>query len=147
MPEVDIKNYSNDFRKDFPEDVKAITSVKQLSIWTEYSKEQIVAKLKLFTAEYLNWIIKQKKNIPTNKEHIKIFEGIIEDQEKTYNRLITNIDYLDNNETAFKSFLLANTAMFIQMIISKDESFGKKSKDLIEFVDSKERIYDSLAVF
>ncbi|MHA4809923.1 helicase-related protein [Flavitalea flava] len=147
LPEVDIKNYSNDFRKDFPENVKSITIVKQLSIWTEYSKEQIISKLKLFVGEYLKWIDSQKGNIPTKQEHIPIFESIIANQQKTYDRLLKNINYLNNNDVAYSSFLLANTAMFIQMVISKDAAFGKKAKELVDFAEYNVVDYDSLEYF
>lgn len=147
LPEVDIKNYSNDFRKDFPESIKSITSVKQLSIWTEYSKDKIILKLKLFANEYFKWINSQKSSGPIPKEYLKIFENIIVNQQKSYDRLMKNINYLDANQTAYECFLLANTAMYIQMVISKDEAFGKKNKELSDFENYIDINYDDINYF
>ena len=52
LPEVDIKNYSNAFKEDFPENLKDITELKKLSIWTDLDKSTIIQKLKLFAQEY-----------------------------------------------------------------------------------------------
>src|SRR5690606_21305576 len=60
----------------------------------------------------------------------KPLRTILENQNETYERLIKNIDFLNENETAFKSFLLANTAMYIQMLISNNDLFGKKGVEL-----------------
>ena len=62
----------------------------------------------------------------------KSLNTILEKQNKTYERLIKNIDFLNENEIAFKSFLLSNTAMYIQMLISNKDLFGKKGIELSE---------------
>lgn len=131
LPEVDIKNYSNAFKKDFPENLKDITELKNLSIWTDIDKPTIIQKLKLFAQEYKSWIAKQEK---TNAEdnYKKSLNTILEKQNKTYERLIKNIDFLNENEIAFKSFLLSNTAMYIQMLISNKDLFGKRGIELSE---------------
>ncbi|MFT4073254.1 MAG: helicase-related protein [Dysgonamonadaceae bacterium] len=135
LPEVDIKNYSNAFKDSFPQELKEITELKKLSIWTDLDKSTIIQKLKLFAEEYKNWITTQEQ---TNAEanYKKSLNTILEKQNKTYERLIKNIEFLNKNETAFKSFLLANTAMYIQMLISKKELFGKKGVELFE-IDKK----------
>jgi hypothetical protein len=130
LPEVDIKNYSNDFNKDFPEKLKDITEIKKLSIWTDFHKFEIIEKLKMFASEYNNWIITKQKTVETEPNFQKIFDSIIDKQEKTYQRLIENIDFLNENETAYKSFLLANAAMYIQMLIGDEKCFGKKGVEL-----------------
>ena len=145
LPEVDIKNYSNDFNKDFPERLKDITEIKKISIWTDFSKSEVIEKLKLFANEYNNWIITKQKTVEISKNFQKIFNSIIEKQEKTYQRLIENIEFLNENETAFKSFLLANTAMYIQMLIGNEKYFGKKGIELSE-LDSKYE-YNNLNYF
>jgi len=129
LPEVDIKNYSNKFKDDFPERLKEITQLKKLSIWTDLSKNEIVEKLKLFVDEYQKWIVIQKET-KANSNYQKSLDTIIENQEKTYNRLIRNIEYLNSSDVAYKSFLIANTAMYIQMLISNNEYFGKKEVEL-----------------
>lgn len=131
LPEVDIKNYSNAFKDTFPANLKDITELKKLSIWTDFDKSTIIQKLKLFAKEYKNWITEQEKTTAEDN-YKKPLHTILEKQNKTYERLIKNIDFLNNNETAFKSFLLANTAMYIQMLISNKELFGKKGVELSE---------------
>ena len=70
---------------------------------------------------------------------------IIKKQHYTYDRLLRNIEFLEENELAFKSFLLANTSMYIQMLISNKNVFGKKG---IELEDLKEtHKYDDLEFF
>lgn len=131
LPEVDIKNYSNAFKEDFPENLKDITELKKLSIWTDLDKSTIIQKLKLFAQEYKTWIIEQEKT-NAERDYKKSLSTILEKQNKTYERLIKNIDFLNENEIAFKSFLLSNTAMYIQMLISNKDLFGKKGIELSE---------------
>lgn len=144
LPEVDIKNYSNAFKDTFPTNLKDITELKRLSIWTDFDKSTIIQKLKLFAKEYKNWIAEQEKTTAEDN-YKKPLHTILEKQNKTYERLIKNIDFLNNNETAFKSFLLANTAMYIQMLISNKDLFGKKGVELSE-IDKKFN-YNDLGFF
>ena len=136
LPEVDIKNYSNDFNNDFSESLKDITELKRISIWTDLNKSEIIEKLKSFANEYNNWIITKQKTVEIEPVFQKISNSIIEKQEKTHQRLIENIEFLNDNEVAFKSFLLANTAMYIQMLIGNEKYFGEKGIELSE-LDSK----------
>lgn len=131
LPEVDIKNYSNAFKDTFPADLKDITELKKLSIWTDLDKSDIVLKLKQFANEYKIWIIEQEKTTAEDNFEKSLY-SILEKQNKTYERLIKNIDFLNENEIAFKSFLLANTSMYIQMLISNKDLFGKKGVELSE---------------
>ncbi|PWJ57593.1 helicase-like protein [Dyadobacter jejuensis] len=131
LPEVDIKNYSNAFKDTFPANLKDITELKKLSIWTDFDKPTIIQKLKLFAKEYKNWITEQEKT--TAEDNCKKpLCTILEKQNKAYERLIKNIEFLNDNEIAFKAFLLANTAMYIQMLISNKDLFGKKGIELSE---------------
>lgn len=144
LPEVDIKNYSNAFKDKFPTELKEITELKKLSIWSDLNKSTIIQKLKLFAKEYKNWIIEQEKT-RAEDNYKKSLNSILEKQNKTYNRLIKNIDFLNENEVAFKSFLLANTAMYIQMLISNKDMFGKKGIKLSEI--DKDVQYNNLEFF
>lgn len=146
QPEVDIKNYSNDFRKNFPEDLKEVARLKNLSIWTSLSKNEIIQKFKLFAQEYKNWIVKQNKAV-VNQNEITIKDKLIANHNYTYERLIKNIDFLDQNPTAYKAFLLANTAMYLQMILSRDEDFGTTPKDLSDFADKAHVKYNDIEYF
>ncbi|HRO08105.1 MAG TPA: helicase-related protein [Saprospiraceae bacterium] len=131
LPEVNIKNYSNAFKDTFPSELKEITELKKLSIWTDLDKSTIIQKLKLFVQEYKDWIAEQEKT-KADDNYKKSLTTILEKQNKTYERLIKNIDFLNENEIAFKSFLLSNTAMYIQMLISNKDLFGKRGIELSE---------------
>lgn len=144
LPEVDIKNYSNEFKADFPEELREITALKKLSIWTELDKSTIISQLKQFANEYSKWISKQEKTAD-NPNYQEALEEIIRKQENTYNRLIKNIDFLDSNDIAFRSFLIANTAMYIQMFISNKKMFGEKGIELSEI--NSDFSYNSLDFF
>ncbi len=144
LPEVDIKNYSNEFKIDFPEELKEITELKKLSIWTELDKSTIIKKLRLFADEYKNWIIKQEL-IAQNPNYQESLNEIIKKQDQTYTRLVKNIEFLSSNDVAFRSFLISNTAMYIQMLISNNSIFGKKGIELDEL--DNEINYNSLDYF
>ncbi|AWL78488.1 helicase [Capnocytophaga canimorsus] len=131
LPEVDIKNYSNAFRETFPNELKEITELKKLSIWSDLEKSAIIQKLTRFADEYKKWITEQEKT-KADDSYQKSLNTILEKQNQTYKRLLKNIDFLNENEVAFKSFLLANTAMYIQMLISNKDLFGKKGIELSE---------------
>jgi hypothetical protein len=144
LPEVDIKSFSNEFKEDFPEDLKSITELKKLSIWSDLSDAEIIDQLFLFVNEYQKWINKQI-TITTADNFLDIKNNIIGKQSETFERLIKNITFLKNNEIAFKSFKLANTSMFIQMFVSNEKHFGKKN---IELTDVDENIdYNNLDYF
>jgi len=131
LPEVDIKSYSNEFKEDFPEGLKSITQLKKLSIWSDLNDDEIIDQLYLFVNEYQKWIDKQI-TIKTADNFQNIKKNIIGKQSETFERLIKNIAFLKNNDDAFKSFKLANTAMFIQMFVSNEKHFGKKNVELTE---------------
>ncbi len=131
LPEVDIKSYSNEFKEDFPEGLKSITQLKKLSIWSDLNDDEIIDQLYLFVKEYQKWIDKQI-TIKTTDNFQNIKKNIIGKQSETFERLIKNIAFLKNNDDAFKSFKLANTAMFIQMFVSNEKHFGKKNVELTE---------------
>ena len=131
LPEVDIKSYSNEFKEDFPEDLKSITELRKLSIWSDLNNDEIIDKLFLFVNEYQKWIDKQI-SIKTADSFQNIKTNIIGKQSETLQRLIKNIKFLKENEEAFKSFKLANTAMYIQMFVSNEKHFGKKNIELTE---------------
>lgn len=151
LPEVDIKHYSNTFRKDFPEELRDITEIKQLSIWSSFKKGNsidkmaIISKLKLFANEYKKWTEKYQETSSGLQKFEDSFKTIIDKQHYTYNRLIKNIEFLEQNELAFKSFLLANTSMYIQMLISNKNVFGKKGVELEDLNDTEK--YKSLEFF
>ncbi len=146
QPEVDIKSYSNDFRSDFPEHLKQIAELKNLSIWTSFSKAVLIAKLKEFIYEYDKWI-KSQELVPVQNFEEAIKKQLLKNHKYTIDRLIRNITFLETNELGYNSFLLANTAMYLQMVLSTDDRFGKQNKNLSDFTAENEGVYDSLSFF
>lgn len=151
IPEFNVKDIKNDFiETDFenPDDYKSMSQsldIKNLSIFSDLQKKEIINRLQNFIEFYGKWIDEQKdkNNAGTTKEQ-EIGKRIIDRLNHNYNRLKTNIDCL-NNDDVFRAFQLANTAMLIQIIISNDPDFTKKEKEVSEV---KANIpYDDLSFF
>lgn len=144
LPEVNIKSVSQDFRNG-QEYLRDIAMLKNISIWTNLSQSTICDKLKAFADAYANWISEQESQSKQEPNFQSIANKIIGKQQYNRDRLYANIELLRSNKAVFDCFLLANTAMYIQMIISRDERFGRKEKHLKDF--GLEDIYDDLAFF
>lgn len=109
--------------------------VYDMSIWTKLTKEEILQSLKHIADAYAEWHSKQVSEAGSNS----VLQAVLKDQDEFHQRLIDNVDYLANNDRAYKCFLLANTAMYIQMCIARNPKF-KKDRDISAY-DSTERIY------
>ena len=109
IPSQEVQDISNDYEGD-----KEILKLKAMSIWG-FKKKAIIRNLESFVKDYADWISEQKsKNSSlTGKE-------IIKRQEENCQRIQENIKHLED-EDVFKAFQLANTAMYIQMSISKNQ--------------------------
>jgi len=139
IPQQEINNFSNEPNKEL-EGHKDIFEVKNLSIWSELKDDVLITKLKAFVDEYYKWIAGQTAIANQNTTGL----ALVSKQKTLYERLIKNINYLEHNQKVFESFKLANTAMFIQMIIAKDKRFEKgRSKDLIP----TDGVFDDLSFF
>jgi hypothetical protein len=146
FPEVDISNYSSKLRNDFPDNARDITIVRNLSIWSDLTQENVIEKLNLFAYAYKFWIEQQKITAEKEKNFENIYTPILDNQDYTLKRLLSNISLLKDKKV-FRCFQLANTAMYIQMIISKDESFGSKTKELSECDIYSDEIFNQLKTF
>jgi hypothetical protein len=151
MPDRIVYGMKNDFSKeDFPYDFDALNKcleVKQLSHFND-DKNAIINSLKLFVSLYQKWIDVQTTTAQGfNKEDKKIADKLLNRQGANYKRLIKGIKILekDESEKAFHCFQLANTAMFIQMIISNDKRFGNNERHLIDKIEKAD--YNSLKFF
>ncbi len=148
LPEYNVKDIKNNFTEDDfdnPKDFELLNEsldIYNLSHFSELSKEQIIENLTKFVGLYGNWIKRQKEKI--NGTPTEVEKTIIQNLEKNYNRLKNNISQL-NDDTIFRAFQLANTAMLIQIIISNDRDFAGKEKDIEEL--SSEVRYNSLDFF
>ncbi|MCX7649845.1 MAG: helicase C-terminal domain-containing protein [Flavobacteriales bacterium] len=149
MPERIVYGMKNDFSKeDFPNDFDALIKcleVKQLSHFND-DKIGIIRRLNLFVSLYEKWIEGQQKSANNFLgEENKIVNKLVSRQKENHKRLIRGIEILENNEKAFRCFQLANTAMFIQMIISNDKRFGNTERHLTDNIEEAE--YNSLKFF
>lgn len=127
-PKSQVRSFST--QKD-DADIKAICNVHNLSIWGK-SDDEIIDALRKFATGYESWM----------KEQIYIANGdsrladVLSKQDEFLDRFNDNIDYLSRNERAFKCFRMANTAMYIQMLLGRDPNFKDKGKDKSEFTGS-----------
>jgi len=151
LPEYNIKDTKNDFQEeDFinPEDFLKLDnslSIRNLSIFSELTKEEIKGKLHEFVNLYGEWIETQKdeQKLLSESEQ-EVSKDLFIRLDDNYKRLFENIDYL-SDETIFRAFQLANSAMLIQIIISNDNHFSKTEKEVSEINDLTE--YNSLLFF
>jgi hypothetical protein len=151
LPEYNIKDTKNDFQEaDFtnPEDFRKLDNslgIKNLSIFSNLTKEDIKSNLSQFIKLYGDWIDTQKeehKNLSETEK--KVSFDILTRLDENFKRLTENIACL-NNETVLRAFQLANTAMLIQIIVSNDNNFSKIEKEVSEVNDLTD--YDSLSFF
>jgi hypothetical protein len=68
---ADIRHYSNAFRKEIPIEVREVSKLKNLSIWTELGRGEIQKRLNKFVDNYAQWLdrqrIKAKKDIDSER--------------------------------------------------------------------------------
>lgn len=151
LPLFNMKDTKNDFNEndfDNPDDFKSLNqslNIKNLSLFSVLKKDDVICNLQNFIELYGKWIGKQKKKneVGTAKE-IEIGNRIIKRLDDNYKRLKENIDCL-KNDNVFRAFQFANTAMLIQIIISNDEDFTKKEKEISHI--NENILYDDLNFF
>lgn len=148
LPQYDVKDTKNSFSEDdFKENPKDFPVLNEsldiynLSIFTDEQKPAILKRLSNFVGLYAKWIEEQKRK-PSTKPNIE--DNIFENLDYNLKRLESNIELL-KDDTVFRAFQLANTAMLIQIIISNDSNFSGKEKDLSEL--KPECDYTSLDFF
>lgn len=148
LPEVNIPAVSQDFRAE-NQGLKEIAQLRNLSVWSTFSQEEMTEKLTEFVEAYAVWVLEQERVAKTEGlVYQKVFDKIIDNQRNNLKRLRENVTLLQTNTQVFDCFRLANTAMLLQMVTSRDDRFGKKEKHLSDF-DAIENAadYDSLAFF
>jgi hypothetical protein len=148
LPQVGVRNVSNGFRPD-EKHLEQIADIKNLSIWTTWTSDEVCDNLEQFVEAYERWINKQRDIVNKEGDVQDTGNNIIKKQVENYERLRKNIDLLRNNKIAYDTFLLTNTAMYIQLVLSIDERFGKEEKELYEFNGDSYRDvdYQSLSFF
>jgi hypothetical protein len=115
-PGIRIHDISNDFREDAPIEIRKITVLRNISYWSNITDNEIIVYLFFFVEEYKKWVSAQAIKAGNHK----IKQEIVQRQERIKDRLFAAVQLLKENTEAFFCFKLANTAMFIQMVITQD---------------------------
>lgn len=126
IPTQNIKDITNTFGED-DDKLQNIMNLRNLSVWG-LDQSQVISHLSHFVKQYGDWIVSQEKE-NQNAGNREIGKQIIDRQKENFERLKSNISLLENQEV-FKAFQIANTAMYIQLIISNDANFGNTEKEL-----------------
>lgn len=106
-------------------------NLHNLSIWGK-SKNEIITQLSLFLQLYGNWIEIQKK-YPVDTEQNNEKQKLIAQLNSNLQRMQSNIELL-HGDKIFKAFQYANTAMLLQLAVSKDKDLHNS---LINFNSDK----------
>lgn len=106
--------------------VNTACRIFDMTIWSNIPKQEVLSRLKTMADAYGKWHQEQIAKANTNADVLK---NVIDNQEAFLERLYDNIQYLEHNENAYKCFIIANTAMYIQMILSRDSHFTPKGKE------------------
>lgn len=148
LPQYDIKDTKNSFSKeDFKDNLDDFLSLNKsldiynLSHFSDKNQTQLIKRLTSFVDLYGQWIEEQKQMPSVNPD---IEKTIFKDLDYNLKRLKTNIELLKNDDI-FRAFQLANSAMLIQFIISNDNDFSGKEKELNEL--SSEINYQDIDFF
>ena len=123
-PEAEVKDFSTVI-----EGYGDVCQLRNISMWSEWDDERIINELNSFVDGYENWHTQQQNNAGDNEN--TSFKTIINKQANLLARLRQNVEYLSVNREALTCFKLANTAMLIQMVISRDSNF-EKNRETVE---------------
>ena len=150
LPCMGIPSVSQDFREGQTH-LKEVAILRNLSVWSTWTHGQTCDKLAQFVEAYADWIVEQtaEANAETS-EYQQIAKEITEKQQIAIKRLRHNLTLLRNSKQVFDCFQLTNTAMLLQMVISRDKEgrFGNVEKHLEDFEAIKNPVkYNSLAFF
>lgn len=143
MPEVYSRDFSNKPNAELLENSE-VFNLKNISIWSDWSHEEIIKKLNDFAESYVKWCSQQRADAVRQPEYENIYNGILEKQKILSRRLEENIKFLENiSNGAMECFRIANTAMYIQMLIARHPKF-LKNRNLIDIGTES---FDSLDFF
>ena len=125
-----VRSFSTQL-KDDGSSIDHILDVYELSYFSNKTNETIIQELRALSDSYHRWHIAQTNIAGTDA----ILAKVISEQEEFINRFCDNIDYLAENKRAMRCFRIANAAMYIQMLLTKDEYFRNKYRALDDYSD------------
>ena len=94
LPQVDIKHYSNDFRCGITSEVREITKLRNLSIWTPLNQEVVQQRLHEFVDSYGQWLEEQRTKARQKPTHARLYDPILAAHDAMIARLRQNIEAL-----------------------------------------------------
>jgi hypothetical protein len=147
LPEVDIHQFSNGVRPgDSGRDYTKVFKLRNISIWTGLDDPTIIALLKSFVSSYSDWCDAESDMEAPDGGDIR--EDLLARQRTCVERLMANVDFLEETPEALTCFKIANAAMLVQMTIAKDARF-KKGRDCGDFVEAggPMNIYNNVGFF
>ena len=156
FPQTEVPAMEFNLDKDKSKVPSHVLSMKQLSDLGKYSKDDVIAGLKLFVSEYGAWIDELSGQTFEIKAMQETAERHIKDCRVSFDRMMNGIAILESNSLAWDSFRLANRAMymqrvqlFIQTVLSdKDRYDGDETLETVledlEYTDTESAIKDLL---
>lgn len=106
-------------------------SMKYLSDLNSIDKDTKIASMYSLVDLYKSWVVDLEKTASLlDTKYISAASKNIAECRRAYERMYAGIKTLKENETAYKAFLLANRAMFMQRVhITMQSDMAKKSAD------------------
>lgn len=106
-------------------------SMKYLSDLNSIDKDTKISSMYNLVDLYKSWVVDLEKTASLlDTKYISVASKNIAECRRAYERMYAGIKTLKENETAYKAFLLANRAMFMQRVhITMQSDMAKKSAD------------------
>ena len=106
-------------------------SMKYLSDLNSIDKDTKISSMYNLVDLYKSWVVDLEKTASLlDTKYISAASKNIAECRRAYERMYAGIKTLEENETAYKAFLLANRAMFMQRVhITMQSDMAKKSAD------------------
>lgn len=133
IPMCDIPKFSNSI---MDESINECCTLRNLSHFHN-DDENLMNQLSDFVHRYDTWIQEKRRNC-VDYNNNSIAQNIVDKQNALLERLQDNIQYLRENERALRCFRMANTAMLIQMVISRHPYFKKCREDVETTISNME---------
>lgn len=123
MPRCEVKKFSNEIDDST---IKEICTLRNISKWSPLDNPEICDRLTEFVDGYANWCSSEQNRMQgVDRVYTNAVNDILLRQEQLLDRLRENLDFMRECSEAMECFKIANTAMLIQMVVSRDSNFEK----------------------
>lgn len=131
IPECKVSSFSNKIEEtneniDIINNINEVCTLRNISKWG-LPNEEILRRLESFVDGYSIWCEGQRALADGDNRATEILAN----QNNLCRRLRDNIIYMRQNLKVLECFKLANTAMLVQMVISRDTNF-EKNRETVE---------------